>query len=962
MLWKLLVVICLAAPGGYLLNEHRSFSAPAKYQRTKTTSKPFAATAVKSAMSNDVSSFNEGRRKLSASPAAADYGRRSAAEVPEFKLRQDGSGTVSTASVLGAQMPGPLLSFDGLKNADNVDAFGLIIAPPDMVGEAGPDHYVQVANALFRVFSKTGQPLTAPIPLNFLFRNLGTPCSNRNDGLPNLIYDQLADRWLISQVCSIYPPFRQMIAVSKTGDPLGQWFAYEFVMPNVKLNDFPKMSMWPEGYYKTTNEFLGSDYTGHGVFAFDRGKILEGDPKASYVYFSVPGHTTFPVGILPADLDGLRPPPDGTPAIIATHSAVEYSEPVDAIRLYDFHPDFAEPSRSLLVERAESPIKVAAFDPTSAEGRADIAQPVPGAPLDSVSDTLMPRLAYRNFETHQSLVVNQTVRTTPPNETYRAGVRIYELRNSAGKYAPIVDSTIGDAVSSRWIGSAAQDHLGNLAVQYNLVSDAKPVSITYSGRLADDTTGSFRHERALIEGTGVQRGFGWRWGEYSSISVDPVDDCTFWITNAYYTLESQQFSDWGWLTRIGNFRFDECAPAPAGFISGIITNRANGQPVAGARISINAYTRNTPENGKYGPMRVPAGDHEVRVFHSAFREEFRQVSIEAGVPLFEPFTMEPIAVVSAISKSIVSESCALDKTIDPGETVTIDIAFQNTGAAGIASLKARLMEGGGVVSPGPIQEFGPVPAGSASVVRSFTFTADAGLKCGSDLHLTFALFDGAAQIGEHSIRMPTGRSRIALAENFDRISLGALPRRWTRQAFALDGSTDAMRNWRLSTSRVSSGTKSLFSPSPDQAGWNEIASPVFKINTGSARLTFRNWYELETTFLRNRIFDGSVLEIKIGENDWSDIIAAGGSFVSGGYDGPIDVCCQNPLAGRPAWSGWSGINRPAEFITTAVRLPSSAAGQYVQLRWRIGTDIGTRREGQYIDDVVVTDGTACRCT
>jgi hypothetical protein len=155
--------------------------------------------------------------------------------------------------------------------------------------------------------------------------------------------------------------------------------------------------------------------------------------------------------------------------------------------------------------------------------------------------------------------------------------------------------------------------------------------------------------------------------------------------------------------------------------------------------------------------------------------------------------------------------------------------------------------------------------------------------------------------------------------------------------------------------------KAAFAKDIQYSGVNEMITPVFNITTVSARLTFQNWYEFETTFLRNRLYDGSLLEIRIGAGNWQDILAAGGNFESGGYDGLLDACCQNPLAGQLGWSGRSGVNQTSEFITTAVRLPTSAAGQKVQLRWRVGTDIGGFREGQYIDDLVVTDGFTCTC-
>jgi hypothetical protein len=859
-------------------------------------------------------------------------------------------------------MPAPIASFDGISDADNVVAFGLIIAPPDMTGEAGPHHYVQIANTLFRVYNKTGQPLSPPISIKSIFQNLQTPCSNRNDGLPNLIYDQLADRWLISQVCSLYPPFRQMVAVSKTGDPLGSWYVYEFVMPNQKINDFPKMSMWPDGYYMTTNEILGSDYTGTGVFAFDRTRLLAGDPNAGYIYFSIASSVTFPGGMLPADLDGLRPPPMGTPGIIATHTATEYGEKSDALRLYDFRADFENPSASNLTERTESPIWVEPFDPTSPEGRADIAQPSPGAPLDSMSDTLMPRLAYRNLGAYRSLVVNQTTRMTPANEKYRAGVRVYELRESNGPFAPFIQSTIGDTSSSRWLASAAQDNQGNVATQYNFVTDEKPVAIFYSGHLASDPPNMFRTERSLVDGTGVQKGFGWRWGEYSGMSVDPVDDCTFWITNAYYSLASEQFSDWGWLTRIGAFKFDECTPPQLASISGSITNAATGQPIEGAQISAGVYSRRSDSNGRYGPMKMPPGTFQARVSKPGYREAVRTLVLANGVDQQQNFALEPISVVTVISNNVVAESCGLDKAVDPGEVATLSLSLRNSGAANIADLNVQLLAGGGVTSPGPTQNYGLMSSNGSAVSRTFSFTADQSLHCGAEITMTFALKDGATSIGSVSIHLATGKARIALMENFDRTAMGGLPPRWARQAVALNGEPDPPRNWRLASTHVTSGTKSLYSPAPFQAGINEIVSPVFLVRTSEARLSFQNWYELENTFLRNRLFDGSVLEIKIGDGSWQDIIAAGGEFVSGGYDGAIDSCCQNPLSGRIGWSGWSGINRPAEFVKTEVKLPASAAGQKIQLRWRVGTDVGTFREGQYIDDIVVTDGRACFCS
>ncbi|MGQ0541121.1 MAG: FG-GAP-like repeat-containing protein [Blastocatellia bacterium] len=861
------------------------------------------------------------------------------------------------ASFSDQPMPTPSLSFDGIANLDNAAVYGLLIIPPDMTGDVGPNHYVQAVNSLIRVYDKNGVSLTDPFRISDLFVPLGTPCATRNDGLPNVLYDPLADRWLISQICTNAPPFRQMIAISRTGDPTAGYFAYEYVMPNVKLNDFAKFGVWPDGYYMATDEFLGADYVGTGMFAFDRAKMLAGDPTAAYIYFNRP----VPVqnrrgGLLPSDLDGLTTPPPGTPNIFAGYSATEYGDATDAIRLFEFRANFANPAASAFTERPESPIVVAAFDPTSPDGRPDIAQPPPGERLDSQSDRLMHRLAYRNFGTHESLVVNQTVRTTSQSEVYRAGVRVYEMRRAAAAGFTVQEqSTIGDTLSSRWIGGAAQDHQGNLAVEYNLVTDIKEPSIYYTGKLAADPQGTFRPETPLIEGTGVQKAFGWRWGEYSGMSVDPVDDCTFWVTNGYYTQESEDISDFAWLTRIGRFRFNECANAARASINGTVINANTGQPISGAVIKAGQYSRATNLSGRYGSMSVLPGSYQLSASARGFAAQSVNVTLSKAESAIRNFALTPIPVLEPAGTAVVAESCNPNGSAEPGETVSVNVTLRNTGELFAANLTATLLPGNGVNDPGPTQSFGFVPAGG-SATRPFSFTVAPNFVCGAVVVMTFRLNDGGADIGTLETALPTGVRRIALSEKFDSVTAPALPAGW------LTSSTPGHQLWRTSAVRVQSVPNAVFSPSTVQMGINELTSPVFPITTPNAEISFRNWYELETTFLRNRLYDGSVLEVKIDSGSWQDILGAGGIFLSGGYDGVIDSCCQNPLAGRLGWSGRSGLNSTPEFITTTAKLPASAAGQNVQIRFRIGTDIGGQREGQYIDDLLVTDGYVCSCS
>jgi uncharacterized repeat protein (TIGR01451 family) len=870
----------------------------------------------------------------------------------------------SIARVSAVPMPTPSLSFDGLTNFDNIDAYGLVIIPPDITGDVGPEHYFQAVNSVARVFDKSGSPLTPPFKLPQIFGPLGTPCSTRFDGDPIILYDPLADRWMLSQYCTAFPPFRQLIAISRTGDPTGAYFLYEFVMPNVRLNDFPKLGVWPDGYYMSTEEYLGSDFTGTGMFAFDRNKMLAGDPTASYIYFSRASNSAERRNnMLPSDLDGIRPPAPGTPNIFVSYMATEYGDAQDAIRIFDFHADFAEPANSTFTERPESPIAVAAFDPTSLAGRADISQPAPGEKLDSNSDRVNYRVAYRNFGSKESLVFNQTVRLTQSPAPYRAGVRLYELqRNGASPFAATEQTTIGDSVSSRWIGSAAQDHQGNVAVSYNFVADEKKPAILYTGRLASEPAGTFRTEASLVDGDGVQKAFGWRWGDYAAMTVDPVDDCTFWTSGEYYTLASQNYSDFTWLTRIGRFKFDECTPAPRSVLTGTVTDASNSQPIAGAKVTALAYSRNTAANGSYGNMLVLPGSYSVTASAHGYRSESINISVTDGQTATQNFALQPVAVIKNAGLQILAESCAANGSPEPGETVTYAVLLRNTGSLDTQALTATLLASGGVTVPSEPQNYGILTSNGPSVSRSFTFTVSSAISCGSPITLTLQLQDGAENLGTITITLMGGIPKIAFQQNFDRNQQAQLPPRWIRSAENIDHLPDYPRNWIVSPKRSVSGPKSAFSPDLNQVGINEMITPVFRVDTPNARLTFQNWYELETTFLRNRLYDGSVLEIKFGTNKWQDILAAGGTFESGGYDGIIDSCCSNPLGGRPGWSGRSGVNQTSEFITTAVRLPATAAGQMVQLRWRIGTDVGTFREGQYIDDIQVTDGYNCGCS
>jgi subtilisin-like proprotein convertase family protein len=627
---------------------------------------------------------------------------------------------------------------------------------------------VQQVNLLIRVFNKTGVPLTAPFSMGSLFAPLGGLCATDSQTDPVVLYDPLADRWLLSQfafVDLLSPPYYECIAISQTSDPTGAYFLYQYLAPGSNLPDYPKLGVWPDAYYMTTNQFFsGGPFTGTGAFAFDRAKMLIGDPSASFVYFDL-NLVSFPEGIggmLPSDLDGLAPPPVGAPNVFAYFLANEFGNPIDGLRLFEFRPNFVNPAASTFTERADSPLPVAAFNPLSPPGRDDIEQPPPAsaaASLDAISDRLMHRLAYRNFGTHESLVVNHTVNVGTGNTlaTHQAGVRYYELRKSgaAGAFVVHEQATFAPDADNRWMGSAAMDHQGNIAVGYSVSGLTVFPSIRYAGRLAADPPGGlFQGETTLIAGSGVQRATGSRWGDYSAMSVDPTDDCTFWFTSEYYTAASEASSLFGWLTRIGSFPFPSCTPISKGMLRGLVTDAATGAPIAGALVRTSSgFSRLTDTAGGYS-MTLAPDTVDMTVSALGYMPASTSVTVAGGAETIQNFALLRVPVIAPAGAVLTKESCSLNRVVDPHETVTAEFSLKNVGLSDAVPLFAALEESGGVAAPSAEQSYGILQAGGSPVSRMFTFTANA--SCGGVIVATLRLRVGEILLGGVSFTFEVG--------------------------------------------------------------------------------------------------------------------------------------------------------------------------------------------------------------
>lgn len=425
----------------------------------------------------------------------------------------------------------PGLNFEGL--GDGQLGFVVTAAPPDTNGVVGTTQYVQWVNSSFAVFDKaTGAKLLGPTPGNAFWAGFGGGCQNNNDGDPIIQYDKMANRWVATQFSVSTTPFLQCIAVSTTSDATGSYRRYAFALP--AFNDYPKMGIWPDGYYFTFNMFnaAGTIFFGADACAANRTAMLAGN-AASMICFQ---QNNSVASLLPSDTDGTIKPASGEPAFFMNFGT-------NSLNLWKFHVDFNTPANSTFT--GPTTLAVANFTPLC-NGGTCVAQPGTTQKLDSLADRLMYRLAWRKFaDGHESIVANHAIST---------GIRWYEIRNPNGTPTVFQQGTFHPTAATRWMGSIAMDQAGDIALGYSESSGSVSPSVFFTGREPSDPAGSLQTETAIVNGTGSQIGGLSRWGDYSALTVDPVDDCTFWYTQEYI----RTTGSFNWNTRIANFKFPNC--------------------------------------------------------------------------------------------------------------------------------------------------------------------------------------------------------------------------------------------------------------------------------------------------------------------------------------------------------------------------------------------------------------------
>ncbi len=475
-------------------------------------------------------------------PATAQSPDRPLRPVPHGSAGGKDTALQSFPAAPSTATIGSASGFDGVGLSTGYSITG---EPSDTEGSVGATQYVQWVNTAFAVYDKSTGAKTYPTSGfaagNTIWSGFSAGrCNTDNSGDPIVLYDKQAQRWIATQFAVSTTPYYQCVAVSTTSDFTGSWnrYAYSF---GTNFNDYPKVGVWNNGYYFTFNIFArGRTFAGADLCALDRTTALAGGAAKMICHQLSKSYG----GVLPADIDGASgasgttaPPPSGTPEYFISFGS-------NSLNVWRMTPNYSAGTVTLT-----GPTSIAVSPFTEAcNGGTCIPQKGTTQQLDSLADRLMFRLSYRKFAGYASLLVNHSVVANSAT-----GVRWYELRDTGSGPSVYQQGTFAPDSDYRWMGSIAQDKLGNIAVGYSVSASTIDPLIDIATRAPTDPLGVLSSETTVATSTGYQKGHS-RWGDYSTASVDPTDDCTIWYTQEYLTTSG----DFIWSTHINHFKLGTC--------------------------------------------------------------------------------------------------------------------------------------------------------------------------------------------------------------------------------------------------------------------------------------------------------------------------------------------------------------------------------------------------------------------
>jgi hypothetical protein len=554
-------------------------------------------------------------------------------------------------NAIRSNMPSTSVNFDGIDLAASLCG----CSPPDTDGDVGASNYIQAVNTAFEIWDKTGTVLQAATTFDTLWGNSGTnPCtSGDNFGDPFVFYDHVADRWVLTDFAfglagpNTVPPYYECIAVSKTSNPVsGGWWLYAVQADTTNtdwLNDYPKFGMWPDAWYVSYNMFCGAisctyggrnSFQGVEVVAFDRSTMLTGGAAAMVQFILSPTDVAESYTFIPATYR-FGAPPNGRNeffAAIDSPAVVNAFNTLTKIHIWKFHVDFATPANSTFAQDNDVTVNgfINAWDVN--ESGNIVPQSGTATKLDTVGDRLFTPLWYQNLSGTESLWASHTISTTSTGNP--TAIRWYQFNVTGNTVVttPVQQGEITGTSLYRLMPSLSLDSKGDMAIGYTSSSSGSFPSVRYNGRLVTDTLGTLSQgESILMNGTGPTSST--RWGDYSYMSIDPSDGCTFWHTNEYMSSASTS----NWRTRVGAFTYPYCTGV--GTLQGTVTDASTSNPISGATVVAGANSTTTNASGVYQLTNVNSGTYTVTASKTGYNDGSAGVVITTGSIITQNFAL-----------------------------------------------------------------------------------------------------------------------------------------------------------------------------------------------------------------------------------------------------------------------------------------------------------------------------------
>lgn len=798
----------------------------------------------------------------------------------------------------GQTMPGLIRSFDGISMASGGSGW-----PPDPVGDVGEAHYIQAVNTSIAIFDKAGGNAITAFSFNDFFSGTNTPCDYNNHGDPVVVYDRLTQRWLITDF-SIGGPYYECIALSKTSDPIsGGWYFYAVKISTNAINDYPKVGVWNDSYVITFNMFgqPGDVWGGAQVWAFEKSRMVSGQ-KVQAVSFAISAESGYG-GLLPSH--ALSAPAAGSPSYVATVSAP------NQLLIWKLQPNWSNPASSTF---SSTPYIVPVANFALADS---VPQPGVSDLLDSLSPRPMMQLIFRRANGAESLWLNHTV----TNRGVGA-IRWYEVDQLGGSPTLVQQGTYQPDPNHRWMGSLAVDRDGNMALGYSISSETIYPGIRYTGRMAGEIPGQLpQGENVLIPGSGSQTGVSAsnRWGDYSAMSVDPGDDCTFWYTTEYYAISGAN-----WRTRVGSFKYPSCGQAK-GHIQGVVRNAVTNQPVANALVSATSNSQQmTVLTNEFGVYAISLAPDMFSLKAGPLAPGYpTQVSLEnvplaAGNVTLRDLLLNPAPNLVEGSQSVVEPLSGWFNNgyAEPGEqNLQLFNGLLNNGAITATLVSAKLESlTSGVVVTEALSAYPDILAGqAANNLTPFRFSLASSLTCGQEIRFRKTITESLKTTTQtFSLRAGIPATRAAIYSNtFEG------PVDWTPGGIS--------PTWAITTTLAHSPSHAWTdSPSGSYADNSNqwITSPLINLS-GREGVQARFWarYALEPGY------DYVYLEYSTD---------GGASWKTQGDGLALLNGVQN------SWQ---------EIVVAAPQLDQQSQ---VRLRFRLVSDGGVNMDGVYLDDVRLT--------